>query len=87
MPRYMIFHTGKLQAFLPLQEHDDYEVSFVSFQGRGIGLTPLLRTEIKFITMDNTDEMHGRTQVWKQTDLRSNSDSTTDQFCVLEPIT
>lgn len=31
MPRYIIFHNGKLQAFLPLPECVDLEVHFVSF--------------------------------------------------------
>ena len=78
--------TGKLQAFLLFQEHADYEVHFVSFQVPDTVLTPLLGTEVNFITMDNTDGRHGRTQAQEHTDLHSNSDSTTNQFCILEPV-
>lgn len=84
MPRYIIFHNGKLQAFLPLPECVDLEVHFVSFWGPRTGLTPLLGTEVNFITMDNTDEMLWRTQVPEQTDPRSNSDLITNQLCILE---
>lgn len=74
----------KTAGFSALPECVDLEVHFVSFWGPRTGLTPLLGTEVNFITMDNTDEMLWRTQVPEQTDPSSNSDLITNQLCILE---